>query len=83
MPDIIFMDLNKDERELLLDSLGFDIDGNGIIIEKCTNKPYMCPITGKEVHFDNASILPGSTVVINTSAYTLSEYFSKYLERRE
>ena len=81
MQDITFVELTNEEKKLLLDILDFEINKEGIIFEKGTGKPYICPITEERVHFKNASILPGSTVIINTSALTLAEYFSKFLEK--
>ncbi len=78
---ITFFDIGDTEKELLLDILNFDVDENGIIIERGTGSPHICPITREKVRFNDASILPGSTVLINTSAISLSEYFSRFLDQ--
>lgn len=81
MKEIIFIDITEDEQKLLLDSLGYDVNTEGVIIDRNTNKPHKCPITKKKVYLKNASILPGSLVIINTSPLTLAEYLSRYVER--
>ncbi|MBU3902430.1 MAG: hypothetical protein KKE04_03570 [Candidatus Thermoplasmatota archaeon] len=81
MEDIAFFELEDEEKKLLLDTLGFEVNKKGVIVEKESKKPCLCPITDKMVHFENASILPGSTTIINTSPFTLTEYFSKFLEK--
>lgn len=82
MQEIRFLDVNDDEKKLLLDILGFEVSEDMVIIEKKTKTPYICPITKKKVRLEDASILPGSTIIINTSAITLSEYFSRFLEKK-
>lgn len=81
MQDITFMELNNREKKLFLDILGFEVDKKGLVVEKESKKPCICPITDEQVYFKNASILPSSTIIINTSALTLAEYFSRFLEK--
>lgn len=74
-----FIDIPEDGKKMILDILGFEIDRDGLIISKANKKPHICPISNEKVHFKNASILPwNSTIIINTSALTMSEYFSEY-----
>ena len=78
--EIKFEKIGIEERKVLLDILGYEVNEDGIIIYKNTGEEYRDPITGDVVFIENASILPGSTVIINTSELTLSEYITKYLE---
>ncbi len=78
--EIKFEKIGIEERKVLLDILGYEVNEDGIIIDKNTGEEYRDPITGDVVFIENASILPGSTVIINTSELTLSEYITKYLE---
>jgi hypothetical protein len=77
---IEFLSISDDEKKVLLDILGYDIDDSDLIIKRDTQKPHICPITKREVYLKDASILPGSAIVINTSAISLAEYISEYLE---
>jgi|GEM_PF-1386060 hypothetical protein len=79
--EINFVRLNVEEKHALLDILGYEVSEDGIILDKKTKKEYICPITNEVVFIENASILPGSTVVINTSELSLAEYFTKYIEK--
>ena len=81
---INFVDINDDEKRIILNVLGYEIDKEGLIFIRETNKPHICPITEEKVYLKNASILPwNSTIVINTSALTISEYFTKLQEMQE
>lgn len=79
---ISFIEVNEEERRLLLDILDYEVDGDGLIVDKKTKRHYICPISKTKVPISSSSILPGSTIILNTSALTLSEYFSRYLEER-
>jgi len=78
-----FIKLSEEAKKVLLDFLGYKVDENGIVLSKDTNQPHICPYTGEPVRFDAASIMPGSTVVFNTSILTLAEYFSEHIEHGE
>lgn len=79
--DVEFEDIGLEEKAILLDILGYYVDENGLIYDKATHKEHICPITNKVVFIEDASILPGSTVVMNTTQLSLSEYFSRYFEK--
>ena len=78
--EIKFEEIGIEEKKILLDVLGYEIGEAGIILDKETKKEHICPITGSVVFIENASVLPGSTVVINTSELSLAEYFTKFVE---
>lgn len=78
---IKFEEIGIEERKILLDILGYEVGEGGIILNKETKEKHICPITGDVVFVENASILPGSTVVIKTSELSLSEYFTEFAEK--
>ncbi|MBT9146085.1 MAG: hypothetical protein DDT42_01964 [candidate division WS2 bacterium] len=78
--EIKFENITTEKRKILLDILGYHVDEDGLILDKKTNKEHICPVTKEAVFIENASVLPGSTVIINTSELSLSEYFTKYVE---
>ncbi|MDO9517460.1 MAG: hypothetical protein Q7J10_05345 [Methanosarcinaceae archaeon] len=78
--DVTFTDINIEQKTALVDILGYYIDEDGIIFDKETKMQHICPITKEAVSIDNASILPGSTIIINTTELSLSEYFTYYFE---
>jgi hypothetical protein len=79
--EIEFEDIGFDEKKILLDILGYGIGEKGIIFNKETNEEHICPVTKEVVTIEEASILPGSTIVMNTTELSLSEYFLDYVER--
>ncbi|MCJ7648262.1 MAG: hypothetical protein MUP85_06590 [Candidatus Lokiarchaeota archaeon] len=79
--EIKFEDIGIDEKIILMDILGYEVDDNGLVLEKETENEYKCPISGEPVFIENASILPGSTVIINTSDFSLSEYFTRFVDK--
>ncbi|MCX9010146.1 MAG: hypothetical protein OIN66_03385 [Candidatus Methanoperedens sp.] len=80
--EIKFEEIGIEEKKILLDILGYEIGEAGIILDKETKKEHICPITETVVFIENASILPGSTVVINTSELSLAEYFTRFVEKQ-
>lgn len=79
--EISFIEMNDEERTLLLDILDYEVDEDGFVVDKKTKKHYICPVSKTKVPISSSSILPGSTIILNTSALTLSEYFTRYLEK--
>ena len=74
-----FLSLSDEKKKILLKALGYGIDNQGFITDENSNR-VLCKYTGVEVPFINASILPGSTIIINTSPYTISKYLEEYVE---
>ncbi len=79
--DVKFENINIEQKTALMDILGYYVDEKGIIFDKKTNMQHICPITDESVSIDNASILPGSTIIINTTELSLSEYFTDFFEK--
>ena len=80
--DVTFTDINIEQKTALMDILGYYVDEKGIIFDKKTKMQHICPITDESVSIDNASILPGSTIIINTTELSLSEYFTDFFEKK-
>lgn len=77
-----FVNVKDDEKKVILDILGYEVDNEGLVLVKSTKKPHICPITQEKVHLQNASILPwNSNIVINTNALSISEYLSQLPEK--
>lgn len=79
--EIKFENITIEEKKVLLDILGYEVGDGGIILNKETKKEHICPITQSVVFVENASILPGSTVVIKTSDLSLAEYITRFAEK--
>ena len=78
--DITFLDIEDNEKKILLDCLGYSVKEDGYIINEKTGDYHNCPITHERVLFNEASILPGSALIIKTTPLTISEYLSEYIE---
>ena len=72
--------MKEEQKKILLKALGYGINEHGFIIEENTKKIVWCRYTNKPVKFDQASILPGSTIIINTTPIALSSYIEEFLE---
>ena len=75
-----FIELPEEAKLVLLKSLGYDVDNKGYILDSNNKKKVICKYSKKPVHFKDASILPGSTIIINTNLITMSQYVCEYLE---
>ena len=81
---IEFFSITNDDKKILLDILGYEVDADGLIILKNTKKPHLCPITQEKVFLKEAAILPwNSSIVIKASALSISEYLSTLPEKCE
>lgn len=80
--EIKFEEIGIEEKKILLNVLGYEVGEGGIILNKETGKEHISPTTGNVVFIENASVLPGSTVVIDTSELSLAEYFTKFIEKQ-
>ncbi|MBU3958059.1 MAG: hypothetical protein KKB25_03210 [Nanoarchaeota archaeon] len=79
MEQIIFEELTAEQKKMLIEGLCLKIDQDGFVRDKDGNLK-ICPFTNRKVHFEDASIMPGSTIVMNTSSLSLSEYITQYID---
>ena len=78
-----FVKLSDEAKIMILDFLGFERNEEGIVVSKSDKKILICKYNGDPVRFADASIMPGSTIIFNTTPLSLSEYFSEYVEKEE
>ncbi len=71
--------LTNEQKLVLFDFLGYKVKNNILVLKK-TDKQQICPYTKEPVRFNEASVMPGSTVIFNTNALTLAEYFSEHVD---
>ncbi len=81
MSDLIFSELTPDEKKIVLDALGFGIDENGNVMGHVDKIPVKDPITNEPIKFENANILPGSTIILDNNPVSLAFYFARYYEK--
>lgn len=81
MSEMIFSELTLEEKKIVLDALGFGIDGNGNICGHVDKLPVKDPITNEPIKFENANIFPGSTIILDNNPVSLAYYFARYYEK--
>lgn len=77
--EVKFQSLSEGEKLELLKALGYDVDEEGFIVNP-DGSLHKGKYTGEEVLFENAFIMPGSTVIDTASSVTLSKYIGEYIE---
>jgi len=71
-----FLKISNEEKEVLLEILGFEIKDDKFLYSKKTGAPHICPYTNEKVSYANATFVPGSLIVINGDPISLSTYLS-------
>lgn len=79
--NMLFIKLTSKEKRVLLDCLGYDVK-NGAVFTKKDGEPHICPYTERPVMLEEASVMPGSTVVFNTTELSLAQYFTEHEEKK-
>lgn len=69
-----FEELGNEEKKLLLSAYNYEVDDNGIIIDSLLKEPLMSPESQKPIKLENASLLPGSMKIIDTTLLTISKF---------
>lgn len=71
------VELEINEKKVLLDCLGYSVDKDGFIHHLGTGEFAKCHYKKTNIHVDNVSVLPGSVILIDTDEITLAEYFNE------
>ena len=73
-----FLNLDNNQKHVLLKALGFNVDRDGFI--RKNQEIVKCKYTDEAVKFEEVAILPGSTIIIKSSPIAISQYIDEYLE---
>lgn len=76
---MIFDELNDEEKILLLSAFDYKVEEN-IIIDKLMNEPVKSEITGKPISLQEATIVPGSMKIIDSSPLSVSKYLREVVD---
>ncbi len=78
--DIIFEELTKEEKLLLLRAFDYDVDEDGYILDKNGGriKSEECP--NEFLTIENAALIPGSLEVIDSSPTSISKFIRENIE---
>jgi len=75
--DVKFFEISDEEKRILLDIFGYEVNKEGLVLKKGTKEPVICPYSQDKVNFKEVAILPSNSyIIINASALTLSEYLA-------
>lgn len=80
---IIFEELGKEERILLLKAFDYDVDGEGYVID-----PHGSRIPSKEVpsqflHVEDSMLIPGSLEVVDATPTAIAKFIREKVEVAE
>lgn len=68
-----FEQLGIEEKKLLLRAYNYDVDEEGIIVDRLLNERVFSIDTQRVVTLENASLIPGSLKVVDTTPLTISK----------
>ena len=77
---ISIINITNEEKVVLLKALGHGTNKEGFIIKNDTEEIVRDRYTNIKIKLENASILPGSTIILDTNSFSLAEYFEEFKE---
>ncbi len=78
--DVVFEELPKKERIILLRAFDYDVDEKGFILDRAGSKILSDEIPDTFLHIDNVALMPGSLKVIDGSPTSISKFIRENLE---
>ncbi len=78
--EIIFEQLERDEKIILLRAFNYDVDAEGYILTQNGNKIPSEDIPSKFIKVDEAALIPGSLKVIDGTPMSLSKFIRERVE---
>ena len=83
MAEIIFEELEKEEKKLLLKSFNYDVDPEGFILDYDGNRIPSKEIPNKFLDLDNSMLTPGSLNVLDGTPESISEFIREKLGKTD
>ena len=78
MEQISLKELPKEAKILLLKELGLGVDDRQVYVVGSDRQQVKDRYTGKPIRLDNMVILPGSTIVLDDNAVSLTKYMDEF-----
>lgn len=78
--NVIFEELDKDKKILLLRAFDYDVDSNGYVLTVSGSKIQSNENPSTFLHIDNVALTPGSLDVIDGTPTSISRFIREKLE---
>ena len=79
--EIVFEELNKKEKILLIRAFDYDVDNKGFILDSTGAKIPSKEVPNTYIRIENAALTPGSLEIIDGSPTSISKFIRENLER--
>lgn len=79
MPDIIFEELGKEEKKLLLKAFDYGVDSEGFILDHDGNRILSKEIPNTFLNLENSMLTPGSLNVEDGTPTSISKFIREKL----
>ena len=73
-----YIQITKENRDVVLELFRKSIDKDGFIIDKKTGKNLICPYSKDKIHVDDFSVLPSSATFVNNKSYCFAEHITSH-----
>ena len=77
---IVFEELNKEERTLLLRAFDYDVDSEGFILDHTGSRISSKEIPYKHLRVEDSSLVPGSLEVLDGTPTAISKFIREKVE---
>jgi len=78
-----FEELGNEEKKLLLNAYNYEVNEGGVIVDTLLKEPLISQDSQKPIKLENASLLPGSMKIIDTTPLTISKFLREKIELKE
>ncbi len=78
-----YEEIGVEEKKLLLRAYNFEVNEEGVIIDYLLNEPLISNETRRPIKLENASLIPGSLKIVDTTPLTISKLLREKEELKE
>ncbi len=80
MVEFEFLELNNEEKILLLSAHGYEVNDQGQILDSISLELIRSEISHEPLTLDSAALLPGSLKVVDSHPAAISKYLREHIE---
>jgi hypothetical protein len=78
---IIFEELGKEERTLLLRAFDYDVDSEGYVIDQTGSRIPSKEVPSEFLHVETSTLVPGSLEVIDGTPTSIAKFIREKVEK--